>query len=128
MRFLSRFRSLPENLLYQLIHINYTSEFTIIGIVKEDDKDVIVAIARYGYFPDENYTDFAVAVRDDWQHLGIGTALLKKVFGIGKENGIFRFVGTIHPENKIMMQTLSKFTYEMKYSLRGGFVQVEINV
>lgn len=125
---LSYINALPEYLLYRFTHIDYKNEFALIGLIKENGKDAIVAIARYRYFPEENITDFGVAVRDDWQHLGIGTALLIKLFDIGRENGISRFDGTIHPENRIMVKTLSKLGYEMKYSVEGGFLKVEINV
>lgn len=49
----------------------FVRQFALVGIIKEDGKDAIAAIARYGYFPEDKITDFGVAVRDDWQHLGI---------------------------------------------------------
>lgn len=129
LRFLSQFRALPEFLLNRFTHVNYKSEFALVAIIKEDDgKEAIAAIARYGCLPEEKITDFGITVRDDWQHVGIGQALLKKLFDIGKENGIFRFEGTIHPDNEIMVKTLSKLGYEMKYSIESGFLKVEITV
>lgn len=115
LRFLTQRRALPESMLYQFTHINYISEFALVGLVREDGKDTIVAIARYAYSPDDNITDLAVAVRDDWQNLGIGKALLKKIVDIGKENGIFYFQGLVHHDNKLIMKILRDLGYKLKY-------------
>lgn len=116
LRFLTQLRALPEYMLYRFTHIDYKSEFALVGMFKENGKDAIVAIARYANTPHDNSTDLAVAVRDDWQCLGIGKALLKKVVDIGRENGIYRFEGMIHPDNKLIMQILLDLGYKLKYS------------
>lgn len=64
-RFLRRIDSLSENMVYRLTHVNYNSEFALVAIIKEDEKDTIIAVGRYGYEPDEDITELAVAVRDD---------------------------------------------------------------
>jgi hypothetical protein len=52
-------------MLYQLSHINYTSNFTLVTLIQEDGKDSIIAVARYGYGPKDNVTDLAIVVRGD---------------------------------------------------------------
>ncbi len=128
LRFLRPLHALPKDMLYRFTHINYNSEFALAGIIKEDGKDAIIAVARYAYTPHDNLTDLAVAVRDDWQHVGLGKSLLKKIVEIGKEHGICRFGGMIDPQNKIIIQILSELGYKVKCSLRSGFFQVEILV
>jgi len=128
MRFLRHLHSLPEDMVYQFTHINYSSEFALVAIIEEDEKGKIIAIARYTYSPNDNITDLAIAVRDDWQHLGLGKPLLKKIIQIGKEHGIFRFGGMIAPQNRIIRQILLELGYKVNYSMRSGFFQVEILV
>jgi acetyltransferase len=128
LRFLRPLKALPEDMLFQLTHINYNSDFALVAVIKEDGKDSIIAVARYGYQPEENVTDFAIVVRDDWQHYGLGKSLLVKIFAIGKEKGIFCFVSIIDSTNKIMKQILRKLGYTVKYSYRSGATQVEILV
>lgn len=126
LRFLNQSRILSKKMLHHFININYKTEFALVGIIKEDNKDTIVAIARYAYSIHYNTTDLAVAVRDDWQHQGLGKEILRRVVDFGKENGIFRFDGIIHPENKIIMQILSDLGYKVAYSLQSGLYAVEI--
>jgi acetyltransferase len=128
LRFLRPVSVLPEELLFQLTHINYASNFALVAVIEEDEKDSIIAVARYGYDPEGRVTDFAIVVRDDWQHYGLGKFLLKKIFAIGKEQGVSRFVSIIDSTNNTMKQTLRQLDYTVKYSYRGGATQVEILV
>ena len=126
LRFLRPVRSLPEEFLHQLTHINYTSNFALVAAIQEQGRDAIVAVARYGYDPREKVTDFAIVVRDDWQHQGLGQTLLSDIFAIGREHGIRRFVSVIDSTNFTMRQMLRKLGVRVTYSYRGGPTQVEI--
>ena len=106
LRFLTYLKSLPEDLLFQLTHIDYSNKFAIVAVTNEDNKDAIIAVARYFYDSEKKTTDFAIVVRDDWQNCGLGKTLLLKLFAIGKEHGITRFVSIIDPENHIMKHIL----------------------
>lgn len=72
LRFLRRLDTLPKDMLYRFTHINYSSQFALAGIIEEDGGDTIIAIARYTYSQQDNLAELAVAVRDDWQHVGLG--------------------------------------------------------
>jgi acetyltransferase len=142
LRFMRLLRAMPEDMLFQFTHVNYDTEFALVAVVREyglpigglkekllaAHKDAIIAVGRYAFDPQTNATDFAVAVRDDWQNNGLGKLLLGKIFAIGKEHGISRFVSVISPQNNIIRQTLGGLGYEVKYSWESGVFQVEILV
>jgi hypothetical protein len=128
LRFLRPLNALPDELLFQLIHIDYNKSFALVAVTLENGKNSIIAVARYGYDPMENITDFAVIVRDDWQHDGLGKSLLLKIFAIGKQHGISCFVSIIDSTNYIIKQILRKIGYRVKYSYRNGSIQVEVFV
>ncbi len=128
LRFLRPVTKLPEEMLFQLTNINYQSNFALVAVIKENEKDALIAVARYGYDSAEKATDFAIVVRDDWQHLGLGQYMLDKIFGIGRAHGIFRFVSIIDSANHNMKQLLRTLAYTVKYSHQGGAIQVEILV
>lgn len=128
LRFLRPIKTLPEELLFQLTHINYKSNFALVALIQEDGKDSIIAVARYGYNSEDNATDFAIVVRDDWQHCGLGAFLLTKIFTIGKEHGVSRFVSLIDSKNHTMKRILRNIGYRVKYSFKTGFTQVQVFV
>jgi acetyltransferase len=128
MRFLSPLKALPEDLLFRSTHIDYNTSFALAAVIQENGKESIIAVARYGYDSDENVTDFAIVVRDDWQGIGLGKSLLVKIFAIGKEHGISRFVSIIDSTNHAMKHILRKLNYKVEYSYITGVTQVEIFV
>jgi acetyltransferase len=127
-RFLRPLRALPENLLYRFTHIHYDNEFALVAVIKENGKDAIISVARYGYDPQYHFTEVSVAVRDDWQNVGLGKSLLVKIIAIGKERGIARFVFIMNPKNDIMRQTLQKLGYKLKYSFHDGLTRIDVLV
>ena len=113
-RFLSSREFLPEAVIYQFTHLDYYRNFALAAQIDEEGRRAIIGVGRYGYDHFQKRTDFAIAVRDDWQRLGLGRALLEKLFAIGKERGISRFTAEIDPQNKAIKQLMVKMGYNMK--------------
>ncbi len=128
LRFLRHLHSLPEEMLYHFTHIDPEKEFALAAAIKEDGKEIIIAVGRYAYDPGEDITDLAVAVRDDWQHVGLGKPLLATIINIGRSHGISHFVSMMDPQNRIIKQIISELGCEVKYYPRDGHLQVEIFV
>ena len=128
LRFLGLLSALSEEMLFHFTHVNYNSAFALVAVIEEDGKDAIIAVGRYAYDLNEHVTDFAVAVRDDWQHYGLGKSLLEKTIAVGKEHGISRFVAVLDSRNSIIKQILSELGYDVKYSTQKGVDKVEILV
>lgn len=126
MRFLRRMNTLPEDMIRRFTHIDYSSEFALVAIIREDEKEAILAVGRYAHDPNENLTELAVAVRDDRQHLCLGKPLLAKVVDIAKEHGISRFMGMMDPRNHVIRRILSDLGYDVKYYWESGFFRLEI--
>jgi acetyltransferase len=128
LRFLRPVSALSKDFLFQLTHLDYDKYFALAAVIRENGKDAIIGVARYGYDPEDKITDFAVSIRDDWQHCGLGKLLLLKIFAVGREHGISRFVSIIDSTNQIIKQTLRSTGYEVKYSYENGSTQVEVLV
>lgn len=125
-RFLRNLNVLSENMICKFTHVNYSNESALVAIIQEDGKDAIIAVGRYAYDSDEDITDLAVAVRDDWQHIGLGKTLLNKVVDIAKEHGISRFTCMMDSRNHTIKSILSALGYNVKYFPENGVSRVEI--
>ena len=126
LRFLRPLKALPENIINQLLSINYHSDFALVAVIGEKEKCAVISVGRYGYDPDEGGTELAVAVRDDWHHAGLGKIMLSKVVNIARDNGITNFTGIMDPQNKIIQKVLITLGYKVKYSMESGLYKVEI--
>lgn len=128
LRFLSHIPELSEDMLFHFTNVNYVTEFALVALIKEEENDSIIAVGRYSQDTKEHPADLAVAVRDDWQHLGLGKQILTKVISIGKDNGICRFGSMMEAQNDIVKRILSDLGHEVSYSFRDGAFQVEISI
>ena len=126
-RFMTLLRDLPEDMLFRFTHVDYQKYFALVAIVRDEGKDSIVAVGRYGLDPQENATDFAVVVRDDYQGNGLGSYLLRKILEIGRGNGIARFATLIDVENRVMKSILGRLSYKVRFSPRGPVIKAEIS-
>ncbi len=128
LRFLWRIDALSAEMIHHFTHLNYSSDFALVAVAQEDARDAIIAVGRYFFDSKDGISDLAVAVRDDWQRLGLGKSLLAKTVAIGKEHGFSHFKSMMDIQNKTMRRLLLELGYEVKYSLRSGFYEVDIRV
>jgi len=127
-RFLATLKSLSEEMLYNFTHVDYESRCAIVAVIEEEGKEAIIAVARYGYDPVEKMTDVAVAVRDDWQQLGLGKQLLKKIIQIGKDHGMSCFSAVADPQNLVIKHIFAELDCDVKFISGGGYVHINVNV
>lgn len=127
LRFLSPMPNLPENLVYQFIHVDYKKDFGLVASINIGNSSAIIGVGRYGYYPETERPELAVVVRDDWQGKGLGSILLMRVINIGRENGFSRFGATIEPENQIILNIFKQSGYDYKiYHREQGVYYIEI--
>ena len=107
LRFLGHFRELSPDLLDHLTIVNYVSDFAIVATVVEKSEDHIIAVCRYHYDSDTGGTEFAVAVRDDWQGMGLGKEMVRRLFDAARKNGIHRIEAVVDSSNQAFMKLLN---------------------
>jgi acetyltransferase len=127
LRFLSPLHNLPEKLVYQFSHVDYKKDFGLVGLTDMGNSSPIIGVGRYAYDSETERPELAVVVRDDWQGKGLGSILLSRVIGIGRENGFSRFGALINPENQTILNIFKRLKY--KYNIhekKQGAYYVEL--
>jgi GNAT superfamily N-acetyltransferase len=96
----------PTELSY-LTEIDHHYHEALIAI--EADGGHAIGVARYIRLAQEpQVAEPSVAVIDDWQHLGVGTALLERLVARARQDGVSRFRATVLRENRPMLELLHK--------------------
>jgi acetyltransferase len=108
-RFHVGLRQLSPSMLRQMTevdqrnHVAWVAQVVVESEVPVDGKR-LVADARYvrdADNPDE--AEFAIAVADDWQSLGLGRMLIARLAAHAKRQGLKALVGDVLPENRRML-------------------------
>ena len=96
--------------------------FAIVAEINGDDGAEIVGVGRFDV-NEPRVAEAAVVVRDDYQHVGLGTALLDRMREIGRGAGLDAFRAEILVENTRMIDILKAQDLDIEEA-RAGVVHV----
>ncbi len=115
--------------LRRVCFIDYDREIALVAdLVKRDGSHQILGIGRLVKEHAANEAEFSVLISDPWQGKGLGTALLKLLVRIGREERLQRIVGRIASEN-LMMKKVSEeagFTLRFNQAANEWFAEVAL--
>jgi acetyltransferase len=86
----------------------------------------IIGVGRLGKIHDTSDAEFAVIVADKWQHLGLGTFLLKEILRVARDEKIKRVFGDILAENIQMQRTCEKIGFTVRFVPEDEIFRAEI--
>ncbi len=128
-RFFRSLKSLPHRDLVHFVHIDFTDEMGVVGIVEDPEKperEEIVCIGRYFVNRATNIAEVSYLVRDDFQHRGIGSFLVRYLSRIARENGVAGFDAEILPDNSAAMKVLHRLGYPVETVVAAGNFQLRV--
>jgi ribosomal protein S18 acetylase RimI-like enzyme len=128
-RFFSPLKRLPDALAHRLAVVDYNDRFAIVATThKPGGKDRIVGVARYDRAADTDVAETAVAVVDQFQRRGLGSALLTMLGKVALEHGIKTFTLIVLPENQQMLGLLRKMGWIHQAKLTGGVYEISFDL
>jgi len=120
-RFLSAMRSLPPGLVKRLTQVDYTEHLALVAEVFRAGRETVIAEARYARGVDHSTAEFAVAVAEPWQGLGLARLLLGKLIERATHSGVRRLVGETLASNERMLKLAraAQFAISSSPEVRG---------
>jgi acetyltransferase len=109
-RFMTRLSELSEAMAERFTSIDYRSHVALIATIFSDAGETMIGEARY--VVDEGggaACEFAVAVADAWQRMGLARTLLQRLANHAATSGMRRMVGATVSNNSAMI-ALAKHT------------------
>ena len=89
-RFLGLIKDPSESVARELTAVDPATSVSLVGIVRERDREREVGTALFSTSPNAVHCDCAVAVAPDWQQRGVGTALMMHLIEAARRRGIRR--------------------------------------
>ena len=125
-RFFAPKDKLTDADLRYLTEVDHRDHEAVVGMGPNDEP---VGVARYVRVGDER-AEVAVAVVDDWQNLGAGTALLGRLTERARENGIKQFVALIMQDNAEAKDLFRSVIGDERHTalIPGGHIEMVIDI
>lgn len=128
-RFFSPLKRLPDALAHRLAVVDYNDRFALVATShRPSGKERILGVARYDRARDTEVAEVAVAVIDEYQHRGLGGALLAILARVARQHGIKTFTLIVLPENQQMLGLLRKIGWIHHAKLSGGVYDISFDL
>jgi RimJ/RimL family protein N-acetyltransferase len=87
----------------QMVNVDYHHSIAFVAVVGEGMAESIIGVARYADSADGSGCEFAIAVADEWQSQGVGSAIAHRLFDYAREQGLLRMCASISVTNTRML-------------------------
>jgi len=126
-RFFSPLKRLPDALAHRLAVVDYNDRFALVATTHKSSER-IVGVARYDRVVGTDVAETAVAVVDEFQRRGLGSALLTILGKVARDHGIKTFTLIVLPENQQMLGLLRKMGWIHYAKLTGGVYEISFDL
>ena len=101
---------------------DYNREIALVVDYRKPDsaEHEILGVGRFSKIHGTNEAEFALLISDQWHKLGIGTALLKLLVQIGRDEKLDRIIGSVLLENHPMQHVCKKVGFTLNHDLDAG--------
>lgn len=97
--------------------IDYDRVLTIVAVVREKDEQRIVGSASLSFFTQEIFkhkAELSVTVHDDYQNMGIGTAMLKHLLAIARTKKLRKVYLLVNTDNDRAIHVYMSLGFEIE--------------
>jgi len=112
--------------LTRICFIDYDREMALAAVVEREGQPEIIAVGRLSRLHGVNEAECAVLVRDDFQHLGIGTELYRRILAVARAEKIHRVVSTMMVENREMRAICQKLGFTVTIDMEDQMARAEM--
>jgi acetyltransferase len=115
--------------LRRICFTDYDREMVLLGEHKGiGDTPQVVAVGRLSKLHRRDEAELAVLIHDQFQHLGIGAELFRRLIAIARKENLRRLHSTILAENREMRAICQKLGFRMQADLEDGTVRAQLDL
>jgi RimJ/RimL family protein N-acetyltransferase len=122
-RFFAAHPHLTEKEVERFTHVDHELREAYVAIFNDE----IVAVGRLDTI-DENSAEVAFVIRDEFQKLGLGSALFSLLAETARTKGIRKFVAQVLPQNRAMIRLFEVFGDSIKKETEDGVTNIEVSL
>jgi acetyltransferase len=111
-----------------LTQIDYAREMAFIATYQKDSENITLGAVRASIDPDNTVAEFAMAVRSDYQGLGIGKLLLQKLIHYYQQQGTERLSGYTLFTNHNMANLAKSLGFIVSFDMEEQLITMEMTL
>lgn len=112
-RFLRSQKALTEADAQEMLRLDDGNVTSLIAVVQKDHTEQAVGEARYVTSSSGELAEAAVVIADEWQNLGLGTALFIDLLAEAKRAGLSKVIAYFDVENGSVIHLGQKFGFKL---------------
>ncbi len=124
MRFFNHRKTMDRALIVRLTQLDYAREMALVALDPAHN-DILGVVRLMGDANREN-GEFAILIRSDHQHLGLGTALMTRLIAFAGAEGYGRMTGEVLNENQKMLDLCRELGFTLATTSTPGVVRAEM--
>jgi GNAT superfamily N-acetyltransferase len=125
-RFFYPIRVMPHDKMQEYVNVDFREMMSVVALVKDPDKEIIIAEARYVKDEQNAFGDVAFVVDEKYQGFGIATYMYEMLIRLAKERGLKGFTAKVLQANKVMMKVFENGYLPINAKLRNGVYKLKI--
>jgi len=125
-RFFYIIKDTPHDLRVRYCNIDYDREIAIVAELTENNQRRIIGVVRLVIEPGGDRGEFAVAMADPWQRLGLGPKMVDYIIGIAEDKNLEMIYGIVLRENSRMIELVERLGFHVEY--RGSEALVTLKL
>jgi acetyltransferase len=97
----------------EMLRLSDEKVTSLIAILRKDHMEQAIGEARYVTDSSGRLAEAAVVVADEWQNLGLGTALFSDLLAEAKRKGLSKIIAYFDVENRSVIHVGEKFGFKL---------------
>lgn len=123
-RFFTRLKALSVSEAEHLCNVDYDNEMAFVAVTGEREEEVIVGSSAYYVNPTTNLAEVAYMILPEWQGVGLGGALQRRMVEYAKSRGLRGFTADILAQNIKMKKLFQAGSPNVSVELSDGTYEV----
>jgi GNAT superfamily N-acetyltransferase len=123
-RFFRKLRGLTNQDVQRLCNLDYDNEVALVAVTGTREHPQIAGHAMYVVDPSTNLAETAFIVHPDWQRLGLGVAMQRRLAELAVARGVRGFVAEILATNEPMIRLARSVASRVQTESEGSVVRV----
>jgi acetyltransferase len=107
---------LTPEMLSRFTKLDYDREMAFAAFTRENDEEKILGVSRYSINPDKMSCEFAIAIADEWQGLGLARQLMLILIEHVKNRDLTLIEGTVLKNNTAMDKLMESLGFKKSAS------------